>query len=99
VTGKRYPAKELLNRLKKHGKQSRLSPGRRALPTLLTQGFQLIIQKRLIARVLATTERVELPKPLCLMLQSKFLSRIRGRVVGIGFRPEHVKTPISNTGG
>ncbi len=72
---------------------------RRALATRLTQGFQLIIQKRLIARVLATTERVELPTPLRLMLRSKFLSRIRGRIVGIGFRPEHVKTPISNTGG
>ncbi|HTF22537.1 MAG TPA: hypothetical protein VK937_01320 [Candidatus Limnocylindria bacterium] len=52
------------------------------------------------AHVLATTERVELPKPLCLMLlQSKFLSRIRGRIVGIGFRSELVKAPISNTGG
>jgi hypothetical protein len=33
------------------------------------------------------------------MLRSKFLSRIRGRIVGIGFRLEHVETPISNTGG
>jgi 2-polyprenyl-6-methoxyphenol hydroxylase-like FAD-dependent oxidoreductase len=72
---------------------------RRALPTRLTQRFQLIIQKRLIARVLATTERVELPTPLRSMLQCKFLSRIRGRIVGIGFRPEHVKTPTNNTGG
>jgi 2-polyprenyl-6-methoxyphenol hydroxylase-like FAD-dependent oxidoreductase len=66
---------------------------RRMLPTRLTQGFQVIIQKRLIARVLATSERLELPWPLRLMLRSKFLSRVRGRVVGIGFRPEHVKTP------
>jgi 2-polyprenyl-6-methoxyphenol hydroxylase-like FAD-dependent oxidoreductase len=68
-------------------------PRRRALPTRLTQGFQLVIQKHLIARVLATTERVELPGPLRLLLRSKFLSRIRGRIIGIGFRPEHVKTP------
>jgi 2-polyprenyl-6-methoxyphenol hydroxylase-like FAD-dependent oxidoreductase len=66
---------------------------RRLLPTRLTQGFQLVLQKRLIARVLATTERVELPWPLRRMLRSKFLSRIRGRIVGIGFRPEHAKTP------
>lgn len=66
---------------------------RRLLPTRLTQGFQVIIQKQLIARVLATPERVELPWPQRLMLRSKFLSRIRGRIVGIGFRPERVKTP------
>jgi hypothetical protein len=66
---------------------------RRALPTRLTQGFQVIIQKQVIARVLAAPERVELPWPQRLILRSKFLSRIRGRIVGIGFRPEHVKTP------
>ena len=64
---------------------------RRMFPTRLTQGFQVMIQKRLIARVLATSERVELPWPLRWMLRSKFLSRIRGRIIGIGFRPEHVK--------
>ncbi|HXM20684.1 MAG TPA: FAD-dependent oxidoreductase [Terriglobales bacterium] len=66
---------------------------RRALPTRLTQKFQVLIQKQVITRVLATSERIELPWPLRRMLRSKFLSRIRGRIVGIGFRPEHVKTP------
>ena len=66
---------------------------RRMLPTRLTQGFQVMIQKKLIARVLATSERVELPWPIRWMLRSRFLSRIRGRMVGIGFRREHVKTP------
>lgn len=65
---------------------------RRMFPTRLTQGFQVMIQKRLIARVLATSERVELPWPLRWMLRSKFLSRIRGRIIGIGFRPEHVRS-------
>jgi 2-polyprenyl-6-methoxyphenol hydroxylase-like FAD-dependent oxidoreductase len=67
--------------------------GRRELPTRLTQRFQVIIQKQLIARVLATPERVVLPWPHRLMLRSKFLSRMRGRIVGLGFRPEHVRTP------
>ncbi len=66
---------------------------RRTLPTRLTQGFQVMIQKQVIARVLATSERVELPWPQRRMLRSQFLSRIRGRIIGIGFRPEHVKTP------
>ncbi len=71
---------------------------RRALPTRLTQGFQVIMQKQVIARVLATSERVEFPWPLRRVLGSKFLSRIRGRIVGIGFRPEHVKTPDAPNG-
>ena len=66
---------------------------RRAFPTRLTQGFQVMIQKRLIARVLSTSERVELPWPLRRMLRSKFFSRVRGRIIGVGFRPEHVHTP------
>jgi 2-polyprenyl-6-methoxyphenol hydroxylase-like FAD-dependent oxidoreductase len=65
---------------------------RRTLPTRLTQRFQMIVQKR-VARVLATSERVELPWPMRFMFRWKFLSRIRGRLVGIGVRPEHVKTP------
>ena len=66
---------------------------RRMVPTRLTQAFQVMIQKQLIARVLATSERVKLPWPQRRMLRSQFLSRIRGRIIGIGFRPEHVKTP------
>jgi 2-polyprenyl-6-methoxyphenol hydroxylase-like FAD-dependent oxidoreductase len=66
---------------------------RRGLPTRLTQRFQVILQKQLIARVLATPERVVLPWPHRLMLRSKFLSRVRGRIVGLGFRPEQVRTP------
>ena len=66
---------------------------RRAFPTRLTQRLQVTMQKQIIARVLATPERVQLPWLLRRMLRSKFFSRIRGRMIGIGFRPEHVKTP------
>jgi len=66
---------------------------RRLLPTRLTQKFQVVIQKQVITRVLATSERIEMPWPMRRMLRLKFLCRIRGRIVGIGFRPEHVKTP------
>ena len=66
---------------------------RRALPTRLTQGFQVMIQKQLIARVLDTSERVELPWIQRLLDRTKLLRWIRTRVIGIGFRPENVKTP------
>ena len=61
-------------------------------PTRLTQGLQVMIQKQLIARVLATTERVKIPLLLRLVFRSKFLARVRGRMVGIGMRPEHIGT-------
>jgi 2-polyprenyl-6-methoxyphenol hydroxylase-like FAD-dependent oxidoreductase len=66
---------------------------RRAFATRLTQGFQAIIQKQLVARVLATSDRRALPWPQRLLNRSKPVRWIRGRIIGIGFRPEHVKTP------
>jgi 2-polyprenyl-6-methoxyphenol hydroxylase-like FAD-dependent oxidoreductase len=66
---------------------------RRAFPTRLTQRFQVIIQNQLVARVLATSDRVALPWPQRLLNRSRLLRWIRGRIIGVGFRPEHVKTP------
>ena len=66
---------------------------RRTLPTRLTQGFQVMIQKQIVARVLGSSERVQLPWQQQLLNNVKLLLRIRGRIVGLGFRPEHVKTP------
>jgi len=65
---------------------------RRALPTRLTQWLQVILQKQL-ARILGTSERVELPWAQRIIERTKLGSRIRGRILGVGFRPEHVKTP------
>jgi 2-polyprenyl-6-methoxyphenol hydroxylase-like FAD-dependent oxidoreductase len=66
---------------------------RRALPTRLTQGFQVMIQKQLIAPVLGSSGRAVLPWRQWLLHHVKFLLRIRGHIVGLGFRPEHVRTP------
>jgi 2-polyprenyl-6-methoxyphenol hydroxylase-like FAD-dependent oxidoreductase len=66
---------------------------RRMFPTRVTQRMQLIVQNRVIGRVLG--ERRTLQAPLLLRLTSRFapLRRIPARVVGIGVRPEHVHTP------
>lgn len=66
---------------------------RRAFATRLSQGFQVMIQKQLIGRTLSTSEQVRLPWHQRLFLGSQFLGRIRGRIIGLGFRPEHVRTP------
>jgi 2-polyprenyl-6-methoxyphenol hydroxylase-like FAD-dependent oxidoreductase len=65
---------------------------RRAWPTRVTQRLQLILQRRVIGRVLTRPARA-LPPPLLLRLLTRFpvLRRIPGRLIGLGIRPEHVR--------
>jgi 2-polyprenyl-6-methoxyphenol hydroxylase-like FAD-dependent oxidoreductase len=74
--------------------QLRAVQRRRALPTRLTQGAQVLIQNRVIRRVLADSGAKSLPVPLVLRLLRDwpFLRRIPARLVGMGVRPEHVRT-------
>jgi 2-polyprenyl-6-methoxyphenol hydroxylase-like FAD-dependent oxidoreductase len=66
---------------------------RRELPTRLTQGVQILIQNRILGRALGSKETSVLPWPLKLLRIWPWLQRIPARMVGVGFRPEHVKTP------
>jgi hypothetical protein len=66
---------------------------RRTLPVRLTQWLQLTIQNRVISRVLASKQRPTPPLIFRLMAQFPFLRRLPARLVGLGFRPEHVRTP------
>ena len=66
---------------------------RRELPTRITQRLQIFIQDHLIERIFKTTERMSPPLPVKLLGRWPLLRRIPARVVGIGFRPEHVRTP------
>jgi 2-polyprenyl-6-methoxyphenol hydroxylase-like FAD-dependent oxidoreductase len=66
---------------------------RRTFPTRATQRIQLIVQNNVIRRVLGSTKPLTPPWPVKLLGRWKFLQRIPARAVGMGFRPEHVKTP------
>lgn len=66
---------------------------RRTFPTRATQGMQLFVQNRIISRVLSSNKPLTLPWPLRLLGRWPFLRRYPARIVGVGFRPEHVKTP------
>jgi 2-polyprenyl-6-methoxyphenol hydroxylase-like FAD-dependent oxidoreductase len=66
---------------------------RRELPTRATQRLQIAIQNRIIRPVLGTKAAVKAPWPLKLLGMSPRLQRIPARVVGLGFRPEHVRAP------
>jgi len=65
---------------------------RREFPTRATQRLQLVIQNNVIRRVLGSSKPLSLPWILKLMRRWAFLRRIPARLIGIGFRPEHVKT-------
>ncbi len=65
---------------------------RRELPTRMTQGLQVLIQDRVIGRVLGSSGRIRTPWPLRLLERFPFFRRLPARIIGIGFRPEHVRT-------
>jgi 2-polyprenyl-6-methoxyphenol hydroxylase-like FAD-dependent oxidoreductase len=66
---------------------------RRELPTRLTQRLQLAVQRRVIARVLTTRAPLKAPPFLRLIARVSFVRRLAGRLVGLGIRPEHVRSP------
>ena len=66
---------------------------RRTFPTRATQRMQLIVQNNVIRRVLSSTKRLAPPWPVKLLGRWPLLRRIPARVIGLGFRPEHVSTP------
>jgi len=70
---------------------------RRTFPTWATQRLQIAIQNNVIRKVLGSSKALALPWPLKLMRRWPILRRLPARVVGVGFRPEHVKTPDTRT--
>ena len=65
---------------------------RREWPTRMTQRMQIIAQNRVVASVLSATRTLRPPLALRLFSMFPVLQRIPARVMGMGFRPEHVRT-------
>ena len=66
---------------------------RRQLPVRVTQWIQVLIQRRVITSVLSAAGPLEPPLPLRLLARFPVLRRLPARLIGVGIRPEHVKTP------
>ena len=64
---------------------------RREPPTRLTQGLQVLIQNRMISRVLASRGTVSPPWLVQMLARWPLFRRLPARIVGMGFRPEHVR--------
>jgi len=67
---------------------------RRIRAVKLTQGMQRMVQDSIIAPLLSSTEPLDGP-PLAAKLLDRIplLRRIPARLIGMGFRPEHVHSP------
>jgi 2-polyprenyl-6-methoxyphenol hydroxylase-like FAD-dependent oxidoreductase len=66
---------------------------RREFPTRATQRLQVMLQNRVIGRVLASTGKMSPPLLLRLIGLVPVLRRLPARIIGLGFRPEHVSAP------
>ena len=83
VLARRKPSMEELRAVQK----------RREFPTHATQAVQIAVQNNIILRVFAGRKKRSLPWPLKVLRAFPALRRIPARIVGVGFRPEHVRTP------
>jgi 2-polyprenyl-6-methoxyphenol hydroxylase-like FAD-dependent oxidoreductase len=66
---------------------------RRELPTRLTQRGQVFVQDNVLGRVLGSTQPIVAPWFLRIFKRFPILRRIPARLIGLGVRPEHVRTP------
>jgi 2-polyprenyl-6-methoxyphenol hydroxylase-like FAD-dependent oxidoreductase len=65
---------------------------RREWPTRMTQRLQIIAQNRVVGGVLSGTSTPKPPFMLRMFSRLPILQRIPARLIGMGFRPEHVRT-------
>ena len=73
---------------------------RRELPTRLTQRLQVFMHRRFLYPVLAAGDgQVSIPWFMKLVTHVPVFRRIPARIVGIGFRPEHVRLPAASRSG
>ncbi|TAJ09540.1 MAG: FAD-dependent oxidoreductase [Nitrospirae bacterium] len=74
----------------------RLVQQRRLLPTRIVQGMQVLVQKQVVSKVLSGTGPMKPPLPLKLFARFPFLRRLPARLIGVGIRPEHVRTQAAD---
>jgi 2-polyprenyl-6-methoxyphenol hydroxylase-like FAD-dependent oxidoreductase len=64
---------------------------RRERPTRLTQSVQVAVQNRVISNVLRGTATPKAPLVVRMLDRYPVLRRLPARVIGMGFRPEHIR--------
>src|SRR5258708_10059052 len=67
---------------------------RREFPTRVTQRFQVLVQNRILTRVLSDAAGpLQAPFAVRMLERYPILRQIPARLVGVGVRPEHVRSP------
>jgi 2-polyprenyl-6-methoxyphenol hydroxylase-like FAD-dependent oxidoreductase len=64
---------------------------RREWPTRMTQRLQVLIQDKVISNVMRRTTTPKPPFPVRMMGRFPLLQRLPARIIGMGFRPEHIR--------
>ena len=64
---------------------------RREWPTRMMQAVQIFVQNRIISNVLAMQTQPRAPFAVKLLNKFPWLRRLPARLIGMGFRPEHVR--------
>ena len=67
--------------------------GRRAMPTRVLQWIQVQIQDKVLVRALSSRQQPTVPLAIKFLRWFPLLQRIPARLIGMGIRPEHVRTP------
>jgi 2-polyprenyl-6-methoxyphenol hydroxylase-like FAD-dependent oxidoreductase len=71
---------------------------RRLWPVKATQFVQVQMQNRVISPILAEKSRtLGAPRAMWIILRVPMLRRLVASIVGMGFGPEHVRSPEKNT--
>lgn len=65
---------------------------RREWPTRMTQRVQILAQNRIVRPLLGRDRPLEVPLALRLVARSAPMRRLLARLIGLGFRPEHIRT-------
>jgi 2-polyprenyl-6-methoxyphenol hydroxylase-like FAD-dependent oxidoreductase len=69
---------------------------RRELPTRFIQRLQVLVQERVVRAVLRRSTRLRPPFTLRLFARFPLLQTIPGWLIGVGIRPEHLRTPTTH---
>ena len=69
---------------------------RRLWPTKATQAMQVAIQNNVLVPVLGSTNaELHVPLPIRVVTAVPMLQRVFARLLGMGVRPEHVRSPVA----
>ena len=69
---------------------------RREWPTRLIQGMQIFIHRRVVTGRRSGEKQTSLPFVLRLLKRFRILRQLPARFIGLGPRPEHVRSPIAD---